>query len=82
VEGLTDEQLEALNSDVDEGGDSSDPVAYMHVRDVEARIESNPELVKKAGSEFDVDHCETDTERWNAEFDQLREGWHTGSLSF
>lgn len=82
VDDLTEDQLEALHCNMNEGSATSEPVTYMHVRDVEAMIASSPELVRKSSSEFDTAECETDTERWNAEFDQLLEGWQTGALSF
>lgn len=80
--GLTDKQLEVLHEDVDEGSDATDPVSYMHVGTIEALITKYRDLVKKVEMVLDTEDCSSDNERWNAEFDQLREGWQTGALSF
>lgn len=79
---LSDEEREALDTNITEGSCSSDPVIYMHVRDVENLMTIHPDRVQKANLDFDLDEDLDEQGKWNAEFDQLLEGWSTGSLMF
>jgi hypothetical protein len=82
IEGLSEKEIEKLSEDIAEGASQSEPVTYMHERAVENLLLADPSMAKKVSMEFDIEDCSTDTERWNAEFDQLQEGWNTGALSF
>jgi len=82
IDGLSEEERNDLNEKILEGSSSSEPVAYMHVRDIERIVEKNPSLSKKADMDFDLDEDLDEHAKWNAMFDQLLEGWNTGALMF
>lgn len=82
VEDLEEDKLEELHTWIEEGSTYSEPVTYMHVASVVRRVEAKPELTKKAEIEFDLEDISNETARWNAIFDQLIEGWHTGALRY
>lgn len=75
-EGTSDEDQEEVRALVD-GHVDDDLVHYRHVRDVDHIIEKHPELVRAVTMAFDEEE-----EGENAKFDQIREGWASGSLSF
>jgi len=83
VDGLSEEERERLSEIVMDGALDSEPVTYMHVRDIERIVKENPTLTRKADVDLDdLDEDLDDSARWNAIFDKLSEGWHTGALMF
>lgn len=79
-ENLSEEQKEELDTWVLTA--DSEPVTYMHVRSVEQLCEKYPQRTQKANINLETDESHTEVEAWNAVFDQLCEGWSTGSLQF
>jgi len=82
VEGLSEADREELDTKVIDGLLDSEPVTYMHARTVESLIKASPDLVKKAGIDLVADESLSENDQWNADFDSLVEGWHTGALRF
>lgn len=70
IDGLTEEQQEALNEQILSAGADSEPVTYMHASGVETLIKRHPERARKVEPDEDA----TDP------FDDLMEGWNTGAL--
>jgi hypothetical protein len=74
VDGLSEEQRDSLNCTILEN-DRSEPVTYMNVWDIKRLLENNPEAGSRVTDDLDLDPDE-DT------FDQIHEGWATGSLMY
>lgn len=71
VEGLSEEERDNLNCLIIEN-DDSEPVTYMNARDVEKILKGNPERGSRV-TDLDPDE---DT------FEEIHEGWATGSLLY
>lgn len=82
AEGLSETEYEELDAKVTEGLLDSEPVTYMHARTVESLLKQDPTLMKKVDIDLVADESLSENEQWNADFDSLVEGWHTGALRF
>jgi len=74
IEGLSDEQLKALNTIEMEEDANNDEVSYMHMSAVDHLIRKNPERFQ----EVDMSELGEDEDP----VDNIREGFATGALSF
>lgn len=81
VDTLSDDEREALYELVIDGSRDTEHVMYMHCRDVDRMLEEHPERMRKV--EIDApDQDLAENESWNKAYDELCEGWSTGSWNF
>jgi transglutaminase-like putative cysteine protease len=77
IEGLSDEEREALYDQIECGTHPDQMVDYMHVSRIETICKAHPERVRKIPMDEDV-NPDDDQET----VDEIVEGWNSGALSF
>jgi len=83
IDGLSEDQREALNEKILGSMYDCEQVTYMHVSSVERMIEKHPELLREVTNLLDLDEDDEDEDRtWNAVYDHIAERWGSGSLMY